>query len=63
MKLVIEDYCVRCGICVDICADLFELDTVNDVMTVKFDQIPDSLKKAAQEAIEGCAVGAILSVE
>jgi ferredoxin len=63
MKLIIEDHCIRCGICNDICGDLFEKDEANDVMRVKFDEIPDSLKRCAQEAFEGCAVAAIRIVE
>jgi ferredoxin len=59
MKLIIEDFCIRCGICADICPDLFELDKKNDVMTVKIDEIPEHLLKGAHEAVEGCAVQAM----
>jgi ferredoxin len=59
MRLMIEDYCVRCGICVDTSPDLFEMDEAHEVMRVKFEEIPDSLEKAAVEAAESCAVSAI----
>ena len=63
MKLKIEDYCVRCGICIDTSPDLFQMDEVNDVMRVTFDEIPDALQKAAREAAEACAVSAIQVIE
>jgi ferredoxin len=63
MKLVIEYFCVRCGICIDTAPDLFERDDANDVMVVKFDDIPDSFKGAAMQAAESCAVSAILVIE
>ncbi len=59
MKLVIEDHCIRCGICVDICSGLFEKDKTNDVILIKFDEVPSDLMKAANEAAASCAVQAI----
>jgi len=59
MKLVIEDHCIRCGICIDVCADLFEMDKKNDVMLVKVNPTPDRLLDCAREAIQACAVQAI----
>jgi len=63
MKLMIEDYCVRCGICMDTSPGLFEMDEALEVMRVKFEEIPDPLKKAALEAAESCAVSAIKIIE
>ena len=63
MKLIIEDYCIRCGICIDISADLFEKDNVNDIIRVKFEEIPETLKKDAKEAVKGCAVAAMKIAE
>lgn len=59
MKLVIEDHCIRCGICIDVCADLFEMDKKNDVMLVKVNPIPENLLNCAREAVRACAVQAI----
>jgi ferredoxin len=63
MKLLIDNNCIRCGICIDTCADLFEKDEAQDVIRVKVDEIPDSLKKAAEEAVQACAVGAIRVID
>ena len=63
MKLMIEDFCIRCGICIDTAPDLFERDDVKDIMRVKFDDIPDSLKGLAREATDSCAVSAIRIIE
>jgi ferredoxin len=59
MKLIIEDYCIRCGICVDVCANLFEMDKKKDVMLVKVNPIPENLIDCAKEAVQACAVQAI----
>jgi ferredoxin len=59
MRLMIEDYCVRCGICIDTSPDLFEMDEANEVIRIKFDPIPESLEAAAKEAAEACAVSAM----
>ncbi len=63
MKLVIEDHCIRCGICIDVCANLFEMDKEKDVMLVKVNPIPESLLDCAREAIHACAVQAIQAKE
>lgn len=59
MKLTIEDYCIRCMICQTLYPELFELDFDNDIMRVKFDNVPDNLVETAKNAIKDCAVTAI----
>jgi ferredoxin len=59
MKLVIEDDCVRCGLCADICPELFKLDKAKDVMRIQCEEVPPNLIKKAQEAMEGCAFQAL----
>jgi ferredoxin len=63
VKLTIEDFCVRCGICIDTAPDLFERDEANDAIRVKIDDIPESLSPSAREAADSCAVSAIRLVE
>lgn len=59
MKLIIEDHCIRCGICIDVCANLFEMDKKKDVILVKVNPIPENLIDCAKEAVQACAVQAI----
>jgi ferredoxin len=59
MRLIIEDHCIRCGICIDICTDLFEMDEVEDAIHIKVEEIPETLITAANDAVAGCSVGAI----
>jgi len=59
MKLAIEDFCIRCGICIDICPDLYEMDSEEDLIRIIVDEIPETLMEKAKETIRDCAVGAI----
>ena len=59
MKLEIEDFCVRCGICIDICPELYEMDYKEDEIHVKVDEVPEALMEKAKETIRDCAIGAI----
>ena len=59
MKLEIEDFCIRCGICIDICPELYEMDTEEDRIRIPVDEIPENLMEKAKESIRDCAVGAI----
>ena len=59
MKLAIEDFCIRCGICIDICPDLYEMDFEKDEISIKADEVPEDLMEKAKETIRDCAVGAI----
>ena len=60
MKLIIEDHCLRCGVCVETCPELFEMDGESSVMKVKFDEVPQKLEEGAQKAVESCAMAAIV---
>ena len=59
MKLSIKDFCVRCGICIDICPELYEMDYEGDVIRIRVDEVPDELMDRAKESIRDCAVSAI----
>lgn len=59
MKLSIEDFCIRCGICIDICPELYEMDFEKDEIRILVDEVPESLMEKAKETIKDCAVTAI----
>ncbi len=51
-----EETCIACGACEEACPEVFEVD---DVSTVKVDDVSADLEAAALEAEEGCPVDAI----
>ena len=59
MKLTIKDFCIRCGICIDICPELYKMDYKEDMIRIMVNEVPDSLMERAKESIRDCAVGAI----
>ena len=59
MRLAIEDFCVRCGICIDICPELYEMDYDKDAIRIRVDEVPEEMMDRAKESIRDCAVGAI----
>lgn len=52
-----RETCTGCGLCVDTCPDIFEME--DDVAGVKVDLISDSVLESAEEAAENCPVNAI----
>ena len=61
MKAVVDqDSCTGCGICVDTCPDVFEID--GDTATVTADPVPEEFEADVRQAAEHCPVEAI-SVE
>ena len=53
-----EDTCIGCGLCPEICPEIFEME--DDGLAVAQDiEIPDDLLETAQEAEESCPVSAI----
>lgn len=58
MKAFVDaDKCTGCGICRDICPEVFEL--TGDVATVKTDIVPEEAENTCREAAESCPVEAI----
>ena len=58
---IIEDQCTGCGICPNICPDVFEMEEA--VASVKTDPVPDNFKQECLEAAESCPVEAIVVTE
>jgi ferredoxin len=61
MKARITEDCISCGLCVDICPDVFEMG--EDSAQVKVDKIPEEFEKAARQAADECPVSAIVIEE
>jgi ferredoxin len=62
MKAKVDrDTCTGCGLCVDACPEVFELD--GDVAAVKAAAVPESAEQSCREAAEGCPVEAISIIE
>ncbi len=59
MKLKIENHCIRCGICITLHPELFEMDFIEDLVRIKIEEIPEALMEKARQSIKDCAVTAI----
>lgn len=58
MKAIVDrDTCTGCGLCADICPEVFEI--IKDVATVKGDSVPPAAEASCREAAERCPVEAI----
>lgn len=62
MKAKVDpELCTGCGVCVDICPEVF--DVQDDVTVVLVDLIPSEHEEAAREAAEACPTEAIIIEE
>jgi len=58
MKALIDnDACTGCGLCVDTCPEVFEME--EDIAVVKVETVPESAEDACKQAADDCPSEAI----
>lgn len=58
MKVSVDpDLCVSCGLCVDLCPEVFEME--DDTATAKPDEVPPEHEEACRDAADQCPTEAI----
>ena len=63
MRVEIADYCIRCGICIDLYPDIFKRNWDTHNIDVAYDEIPEELKETVKQAAADCAVAAMIIKE
>ncbi len=59
MKASVDrEACIGCGLCVEICPAVFELDD-EDIAVVKTDPVPAEAEAACRQAADACPQAAI----
>lgn len=59
MKAYVDpDLCIGCGLCADVCPEVFEYGS-EDVATVIVDTVPPEAEDGARESEESCPSSAI----
>jgi len=59
MKAIVnEDLCIGCGLCAEICPDVFEM-TDEMIAKVIVDEVPAEQVDSAENAMNSCPVSAI----
>jgi ferredoxin len=60
MKIHIEDYCIRCGLCEDLYPQLFKLTVEDDRIDLRYEgEIPQEFAETARSAVQDCAIAAM----
>ncbi len=54
---IIDELCTGCGLCIDTCADLFDME--ESTVTVKMEVVPSEQENCCREAAENCPMEAI----
>jgi len=58
VKVTIDkELCTGCGLCIDTCPDVFELQ--GDFAVVKVNLVPEGAEECVQQAAEDCPASAI----
>jgi ferredoxin len=56
--IVDQDLCIGCGLCADLCPEVFELDDDDKAQAIA-DEVPEEAEEACRDAVEQCPVEAI----
>ena len=56
--LVHRETCIRCGLCPNLCPEVFDLPDGESAQIIA-DPVPEDCRSIAQEAADSCPVGAI----
>jgi ferredoxin len=59
VKATVDDSCIACGLCVDVCPEVFKMSESDDLAEVIVDEVPEVDQSSCREAAEGCPVDAI----
>jgi len=59
VKASIDDSCIACGLCADVCPEVFEMPDDAEIAKVKVDEVPADAEASCREAAESCPVEAI----
>ena len=62
MKFRVNEGCIGCGMCESTCPEVFSMTDEGVAVAIEGD-VPADVEDSAQEALEGCPVGAIEEVE
>ena len=54
------DACIACGLCVESCPEVFEMDDDSDIAITKAEEVPEDSEECAEQAAGDCPVGAII---
>ena len=58
MKYTVNDNCIGCGVCAELCPDVFRLED-DGLSHVIDDPKDESIRTLAEQALESCPVAAI----
>lgn len=58
MKYKVNDSCIGCGLCASVCPSIFQIGPSGLAQAIE-GEVPEEDAAAAEEALNGCPVGAI----